>query len=62
MSLLKELLFETRKITEADLFPDEQVAPAEEVPPTEEVAVAEEPVEEVPEDIEITDELIAELA
>lgn len=60
MSLLKELLFETRKITEADLFPDEQVAPAE-VPPTEEV-VAEEPVEEVPEDIEITDELIAELA
>ena len=69
MSLLKGLLNETRKITEADMFPEEQVAPAPEteVAPTEEVA----PVEEVPaedveteetEDIEITDELIAELA
>ena len=34
-SLLKELLNETRKVQEADLFPDEQVAPAEEPMPVE---------------------------
>ena len=63
MSLLKGLLNETRKITEADMFPEEQVAPA---PETEVAPVEEAPVEgvetEETEDIEITDELIAELA
>ena len=44
-SMLKELLNETRKITEEEIFPSEEVSP--EVAPSEEVAVAEEPKDPV---------------
>lgn len=74
MSMLKDLLNETRKVNENDLFggPDEVQTPpeVEQEMPTEEFPTEEFATEEFPEEgseenmeaLEITDELIAELA
>ena len=59
-SLLKGLLNETRKINEEDLFSDEEVGPAVGGEMAPEEVMADEPVAD--EGIEITDELVAELA